>query len=170
MNIQHELETQRKILEEATAKIKEIESQLASEKEPKIWRPKQNESYIFISGDGTLIKTINEKGTVDCNIMSSRNFYHPNEEPTVKKLAKKIRLMKQLQQIAIAIDPERKGEFVHGQKNYVMYYDMDDKSVRYTSYIHSRHIGIYFSTEALAKQAYQMLDDENKRTLQGDYT
>lgn len=164
--VQQELQEQRKILEQATAKIKEIEESLAREKEPVLWEPLNDQAFHFCLVAGGIAATI--KGTaMSSDIIANHNCFQ--DEAIARIHSKQIRLFNQLRRIAIAIDPERKGLGKRGQENWRPYYNGVMGTFCSTIDFVSQY-EIYFSSGSLAEKAYSMLDDENKRTFQGDYT
>lgn len=168
--VQQELQEQRKILEQATAKIKEIEESLAKKKEPVLWEPKANERYIYLRGTNDIYSTNFDQSPSDYHMLKHHNVFHPDDEGITKIHSKQIRLFNQLRRIAIAIDPERKGVFKQGGPNYCFAWSYTDGHIKVFNTLSEDPCNIYFQTEELARKAYTMLDEENKRTFQGDYT
>jgi len=168
-NLREEIEQQRKILEQATAKIKEIESRISHDSDG-VWKPANGEEIRFVTSWGEIDKYVISAHPADFERIGFGNYFKKAEQNIAETHAKQIRLFNQLKRIALTIDPEKGGRFLCDVPNYYLYCDTPCHKVNAGVVYHSDmpHL-VYFSTQELAVKAYDMLDEQNKKTFRGDF-
>jgi hypothetical protein len=165
-------EAQAQNLEGRIAKAEEIlkgvrdEISKAKEQPVKRWEPKHREKYVFLSGSGHIEDGSNTDHYFDKNIWSYGNCFPPDSKSKLSDHVRRIKLMNELFQVALAIDGEKAGVFEEDKANYLSGYQGTGKGIGYCLQV--TNLGsVYFSTEAKALQAWDMISQESRDFLMG---
>jgi len=167
-------EAQAQNLEGRIAKAEEIlkgvrdEISKAKEQPVKRWEPKHREKYIFLSGSGCIEYGSNTDHYYDKNVFSFGNCFPPDSKDKLSHHVRRIKLMNELFQVALAIDGERAGAASTKETNWYLWYDPKD-GLHHAGYSEAMCFdgNIFFSSKAKVLQAWDMISQESRDFFMG---
>ena len=166
-------EAQAQNLEGRIAKAEEIlkgvrdEISKAKEQPVKRWEPKHREKYVFISGSGHIEDGSNTYHYFDKNVCSYGNWFPPDSKGKLSDHVRRIKLMNELFQVALAIDGEKAGVFELLKGNHSVGYHLEDTNPKAGGLERTNFGEVYFSTKPKAIQAWDMISQESRDFLMG---
>ena len=166
-------EAQAQNLEGRIAKAEEIlkgvrdEISKAKEQPVKRWEPKHREKYVFISGSGHIEDGSNTYHYFDKNVCSYGNWFPPDSKGKLSDHVRRIKLMNELFQVALAIDGEKAGVFEVSRENWSVNYNHHDKRNNSGVAKDTCYGDVYFSTHDKCRQAWDMISQESRDFLMG---
>lgn len=133
-------------------------------KEPKskVYKPKSQEMYYFLAGDGSPTADHNiDDGSVE-KFISIGNCFKTKEE--AQHMVEKLKVIKELQDFAIEnrdeeISWEKDDEYSHYK--YSIYFDYRWESIRinFTTVAHDSPFNIYFTSKEIAQEAIKTIGE-----------
>jgi len=165
-------EAQAQNLEGRIAKAEEIlkgvrdEISKAKEQPVKRWEPDSGERYLTCDGDGELRLTENT-GKYDKHRIAMGNCSPPHSKDKLSHHVRRIKLMNELFQVALAIDGEKAGVFEVSQENWSVNYNHHDKRNNSGVAKDTCYGDVYFSTHDKCRQAWDMISQESRDFLMG---
>ena len=133
--------------------------EVVEEPKSKVWKPKPQEMYYFLAGDGSPTAKHNlDDGSVE-KFISIGNCFKTGEE--TKHMVEKLKVIKELRDFALE---NNEGEIDwNDTKQYKCFliYDTDDKKicVDYRTYVKNEPFNIYFTSFNLARQAIKTIGE-----------
>lgn len=143
-----------KELEEAKAKIAEIEKKIEEKKsETGRWKPEEGDKYWFINDIGDIYKSEWNNVNIDKERYSIGNYYRTKEEANFA--IEKLKVIAELKEFAEPKDRKWDGIISH----YFFCYDYDEEeiAISYNCYWKGT---IYFESEEKAQQAIDAVGEE----------
>jgi len=165
-------EAQAQNLEGRIAKAEEIlegvrdELSKAKEQPAKRWEPEQKEKYLFMISTGDTDSTSN---TIDPDKERIKlgNCFPLDSEDKLAHHVRRIKLMNELFQVALAIDGEKAGVFEVDKNNYALCADQKECKWSHMKHYYNNPGLVYFSTTEKALQAWDMISQESRDFLMG---
>lgn len=152
------MEDLRKELEEAKAKIAEIEKKIKEKQEEEKagrWKPDSGEYYYYVSGCGEVQRsTFKELNSWDIECFEFGNCFETEEE--AKFILEKLKVIAELKKYA-----EPKDRVWDGNNNhYFIYYDVIDGKIEINFRTIIKLPTIHFESEVKAKEAIEAVGED----------
>lgn len=156
-------------LQKAEEIVKSVRDELSKAKEQPVkrWEPKHREKYIFLSGSGCIEYGSNTDHYYDKNVFSFGNCFPPDSKDKLSHHARRIKLMNELFQVALAIDGEKAGVFELLKGNHSVGYHLEDTNPKAGDLERTNFGEVYFSTKPKAIQAWDMISQESRDFFMG---
>lgn len=138
---------------------KETEAQKEQE-ELKTWKPEVEEKYFYIGNTLETGKYFNEGYPVDDKLITVGNCFPTRKR--AEQVAKKMRLLLQLEQLHDMLCPDYVPDFGSGEATYCLYYDYSSNRWAAEGWYdcNCRVNGPYFDTLENAEKAAEILNKE----------
>ncbi len=163
--MQHEIESLKTLLAEATKRLSDLECQIGQ----KLAWPCVGESYYFVDADCDVVETKWDNDHCNNARLNVGNVYRTVADG--EKAVERMLVQRQLQQLASESWDGVEYTWVdHRRAKYVLYFDHDGQTWEVYGCSHTQHIGqIHFRTQDAAKQAVETVGEERLKTLlEGD--
>ena len=147
------MEDLRKELEEAKAKIAEIEKQLTKE-ESGVWKPKHGERYWNIEDTGTTVGHIWDDDRYDNGSYTIGNCFRTKEE--TKFALEKLKVIAELKKYAEPKNREWDGKNYH----YYLCYSTADREIKIDLFIKHKLPIIFFESIEKAYEAFNAVGED----------
>lgn len=127
-----------------------------STKEPKVWKPKHNETYYYITSDGTISCTGfgNYNDDVDNNAYSIGNCYRTRED--AQFAVEKLKVIAELKRFAQEHNDKINWDNNSKWKYYIVY-NYKINNINCDAVVTVKGNNIYFKSEEIAKQAIETI-------------
>lgn len=127
----------------------------ANKPQSKAWKPKEDEKYWFVMGDGKIVWQIWFENTWDLNYWKIGNCFRTKEEAEFYR--EKLFVTAELQRFADENNGELKWD---GVTKYYFSYDYDEKKLMCDCSYFCQNSSIYFSSYEIAQRAIETIGEE----------
>lgn len=128
----------------------------------KKWKPKYGEAYFTIENAVDVVRYIYIGDDIDESCILSGDYFPTRER--AEQVAKKIRLLLQLEQLHDQLCPDYEPDFGSGEATYCLYYDYSSSHWAAEGWYdcNCRVNGPYFDTLENAEKAAEILNKEKR--------